>query len=524
MKIYQRFAIQLLLCALPGLALADAAGEIIFVSGSVVLAPDVPAQRGMPVNEGDEIVTGEDGRAQLLMQDGDRFAIRPNSRFLIRRFETRDQQQTPQGEQPDGQRVYELIEGGIRTLTDELWKRDKDNYEVKTPVATIGIRGTDYELFLEDLQAQSTGCGLYIAVNSGAVQASNSAASTTVSAGQFYCIRSEDDPGTRLMAPPELFSGAHQPASGTWLSAVQSGIDSEGGEHEGRRSPNQQSHQSDSSQSVLDPPPDPEIPILGDSGAGPVDLTSGDAPQVSYVAFAAGPLGTETGFSSAGLVLEDLVVRDAQDDLAAWPGLYPADGGSQAATYEQGSSNNVNQGFDPDTGLRWGRWSGGTATAGGENIDLSQRSLHWIASQEQAQPTVLPISGLAEYQLVGNTDPTDNNGNTGFMDGTSVMQADFTNQQISTDLGLSINGQQWQAQDSNGQFGPGGTFAGEFDSVEVNGGQCSPCNGDGGYSGFFTGGNGSGPPPGAGMGYGMQQGDTSVSGTAAFGNPTPVEP
>jgi hypothetical protein len=37
-----------------------------------------------------------------------------------------------------------LIEGGFRTITGAIAKQNPGDYQVNTPVATIGVRGTDY--------------------------------------------------------------------------------------------------------------------------------------------------------------------------------------------------------------------------------------------------------------------------------------------------------------------------------------------------------------------------------------------
>ncbi len=507
--------------ALPQAAWA-AAGKVIFVYGDVHLASGEPLDRGDELDEGDEIVTGEDGRVQLLMADGDRIAIRPNSRLLIEVFQTPDESQSATSAGGiQTQRVYNLLKGGFRTLTNKGGGRDESEYQVKTPVATIGIRGTDYKLLLEQLA--TSGFGLYIGVHYGTIWVRNNAVFTDVYEGEYYYLESTEDPGVKLLAPPELFSQGEIPSSGIWTGAAEGGLESGGGTHEARRSPSFTPAQ----QPDPDPPIDPEIPMLGFNSFGEIVLLNeGFLPRFRYHAFAAGPLAITDSFNGVGFSPIE-VLQLENGNLTAFPGLYPDSSGPVLALYEQGTSSLVNTGFDPDSGLRWGRWAGGEATAthggGTENIDLSQQSLHWIVSRESLEPTVLPISGVADYRLVGNTDPTDNFGNVGFMDGSSHMQADFTNQTVATQIDVGINNQRWSAHDADGRFGEKGTFAGQFDSVQVTGGQCSQgCSGNGGYSGFFTGGNGSGPPPGAGMGYNMEQGGQSVSGTAAFGDPQEV--
>jgi hypothetical protein len=80
----------LLLLAVSELALA-AAGKVLFVSGPVSLerGGTRPLNKGDAIEAGDIIVTGEKGRAQLLMADGARIALRTGSRFRIDEFSLR---------------------------------------------------------------------------------------------------------------------------------------------------------------------------------------------------------------------------------------------------------------------------------------------------------------------------------------------------------------------------------------------------------------------------------------------------
>ena len=88
--------------------------------------------------------------------------------------------------------------------------------------------------------------------------------------------------------------------------------------------------------------------------------------------------------------------------------------------------------------MRWGRWSGGTATivlSDGTDVsqDLGNQSLHWISSPEWAAPPVMPMSGTANYTLIGSTSPTDGQGNVGVL-GDATFQADFTNMLVTSTL------------------------------------------------------------------------------------------
>jgi hypothetical protein len=135
-------AMLLLLAALP--VLADA-GAFQFVAGEVrIVRPDgreAVAAKGDKVMEGDTVVTGANGHAQLLMTDQALIALRPDSRL---RF---DAYRFAGKEDGSEQGILGLIKGGFRTLTGLIGRANKANYLVRTPTATIGIRGTDHEPF-----------------------------------------------------------------------------------------------------------------------------------------------------------------------------------------------------------------------------------------------------------------------------------------------------------------------------------------------------------------------------------------
>jgi len=41
-----------------------------------------------------------------------------------------------------------LVEGGLRVITGAMAKSHPDNYKVKTPVALMGVRGTEFAVML----------------------------------------------------------------------------------------------------------------------------------------------------------------------------------------------------------------------------------------------------------------------------------------------------------------------------------------------------------------------------------------
>ncbi len=120
------------------------AGQVVWVSGTVKASypeqtPRVLA-RGAVVYEKDTIVTDDSSSGQISFTDNSMITLNPKSSLVIEQYYF-DQQKPAQG----GQTVLNLLKGGFRTITGFVAKTAPANYQMKTPVATIGVRGTDYQ-------------------------------------------------------------------------------------------------------------------------------------------------------------------------------------------------------------------------------------------------------------------------------------------------------------------------------------------------------------------------------------------
>ena len=119
------------------LAQAGEAGRIVFVSGDVQIAGQ-PIALDHAVQEGDELTTGADGYAYLKTIDNGFLILRPNSRARIIAYHI-DQQD------PANTRIkLELLNGVARSISGQAVKQSRQNFRFNTPVAAIGIRGTDF--------------------------------------------------------------------------------------------------------------------------------------------------------------------------------------------------------------------------------------------------------------------------------------------------------------------------------------------------------------------------------------------
>jgi len=534
-------------------AYAAEAGSVIFARGSVTAErePPIALAKGDAVLEQDTIATGTASRAQLLMLDGAKIAVRPESRLVIEEYAY----QAPAAATVttrDDKSVMNLVKGGFRTITGAIGKEDPSAYEVRTPVGVLGIRGTDYSaVFCRGDCAWAPGVtpgapvedGLYLGVVEGTIWFRTPAETIEVAAGGYAFIPLATQRPEMLDTPPPVLlddndlrfqagqAGSRPGDSGREPSAEAPGFDSALGTRRG--APATSSPQAGDGEEPADesgtstPPAQPQIAI--DPDGNPIDITPGGtpAPGNRTIGYSSGQLGgtIDPVFSNTTQNDPTQYQLDASFNLERFDSTEIGRVGARTVSFDIGTSSNVESGFDSMTVLRWGRWSGGSAAimSGGstEQVDLGSQSIHWIQSPDTAPP-VMPITGTATYSLVGGTSPTDTLGNTGVL-GDASFFADFTNMRVDSTLSIDIAGSLWSAA-GQGTIGaqallPAHLFSG-FYSVDVDG----IGGGAGTFTGFFSEpGETSDPaiPGGVGLSYSLQdaQGATTVSGTAAFGNP-----
>lgn len=130
----------LLCCA--NLVHAAEAARVVFVAGAVHVG-NTPLQLGNAIQEGDQIATGADGYVYLKTVDAGFLILRPNTQAKIAVYSIDVQH-------PDNSRVkLELTRGVARSISGEGVKRARQNFRFNTPVAAIGVRGTDFTVFTD---------------------------------------------------------------------------------------------------------------------------------------------------------------------------------------------------------------------------------------------------------------------------------------------------------------------------------------------------------------------------------------
>lgn len=146
-----------------GLVLAPAhaagtakAAEVLYVSGAVTAA-------GIPLKKGDAVLvdalieTAGDGHVYMRAIDGGFLVVRANSKAAIRAYDIANQ--------ADVRIKIELIEGTARSITGTAAQQDKDGFRFNTPVAAIGVRGTDFTVQTNEFET-------LVSVSSGVVAVS----------------------------------------------------------------------------------------------------------------------------------------------------------------------------------------------------------------------------------------------------------------------------------------------------------------------------------------------------------------
>ena len=191
----------------PAAASATAAGTATLVTGHVSAATPSGEIRdivkGGPVYEGEVLTTASSSYVNIAFSDGGRVLLRPESRFQIERYQYAATTQTQAANQPVRQEsaFFRLLKGGFRAVSGLIGHTRREDYAVQTPVATIGIRGTDYEVrFCQGDCTDTTPTpkdGLYAGVQSGSIALSNQGGTTTPTAGQYVYIA-----GANGIAPP----------------------------------------------------------------------------------------------------------------------------------------------------------------------------------------------------------------------------------------------------------------------------------------------------------------------------------
>src|SRR5437867_1125769 len=431
----------LILLSAPGLALAQA-GRFLLAVGDVAVArgqAEIRAATGTLVQSGDTIRVGPASNAQIRMTDESIVGLRPDTVFRIDAYEYSGQ--------AEPRSIFSLLKGGFRTVTGAIGRlHNRERYAVRTPTATIGIRGTHYTVVHCDndcggADRGSISNGTYGGVTDGRIEVVNQTGEHEFAANTFFYVASAGTAPQNLIAPPNFL---YDRLEGQARSRGNQG--NESSETLARSGLNAESRSSE-----VPPPPQPSPFIITEQ------RTSSGQPTVLAAASALGFTWTSAiggANSVTAFVSNEMLTRTGSGTSQTLTAFNIPGTASGAAT----ALGPINQfgGFDPGDGsinANWGVWASGSITDGVGTTSIPDGA-HYIFGNLTPPEVIAARTGTLSMipSPSGGTTPTSNIGP--FSGGTyPTLSLDFDRRSV------QVGGFIWSFGVSKFDFSQGGTGA-----------------------------------------------------------------
>jgi len=159
-----------------------AIAQVVWVKGSInasITKEEKPRllKRGDPIFAHDTLTTDKVSSGQIVFSDSSLLSLKEDTVFRI------DEYKFNQGKDPSQEKyVASLVKGGLRTITGAISKGHPENYKLVTPVATIGVRGTELRV------NWTAASGLEVGVYKGEIVVKNDIGQTTLNSSNPYVI------------------------------------------------------------------------------------------------------------------------------------------------------------------------------------------------------------------------------------------------------------------------------------------------------------------------------------------------
>jgi len=423
-------------------AYANVAGYVQFVNGVVQLTDPAgqtrSVQKGDAVNEGDTLTSARNASAQIKMQDGGLVAMRADTRLKFDSFIFSGKQDGTE------QSFFSLFKGGFRAVTGLIGQINKPSYRVTTPVATIGIRGTDHETFVVAPDSELAAVappGAYNKVNLGETYLATDKGTIFVLPNQMGFAGGKDQMPQLQPINTNLFTVAAEPtpqAEGDRQEAKEEGVretavvDNTAQEQVAAPTPTTAAPENTVTTNFI------QLPIETTGGTnltgGTLTITTtadGVTPPATGLDFYSVEYNATYGYHNAtNTVLGTDATFDAQGVLTAVAGNYDR----QAAQSLEGGS---------DAGaVSWGRWTNGTVMFYGwglQTYTANQGSHIFVGVPVVAYPQMNAVA----YNFFAATRPTEATnvatGNVWQATG-GTLTANFLTNNLSANLNLTLNG------------------------------------------------------------------------------------
>jgi len=404
---------------LPISASASVAGRVQFVAGDVRIVgldgKQRAAQKGQEIDEGETILTATNSSAQLKMIDGGLLALRPETQLKVDTYIYKG------AEDGSENALLSLVKGGLRTITGLIGRQNKDKLKLRTPTATIGIRGTDHEPVVVLAPPAGTVAtnppGTYDKVNVGATSLTTQVGTTVIGPNQVGYAAAPNQAPVLLPKLPDFYRATPTPVAKVDQKqqgqATTSGSSTESASsNASAASATDAKTDAASAPAVAAVPPAPVVPVASLTGVnasgntlnlseqtltsntGQVQtLSSGTISSSGSTSSGStgGSLGTPVAAAPGKLLIVNFpysqqsytfpiyyslggrgltLTNDASGNLTGATfggGANPSVGSGgdyqgYSASLSQSGSTLTNMGSDAATGMSWGRWQGGTVS------------------------------------------------------------------------------------------------------------------------------------------------------------------
>jgi hypothetical protein len=134
--------------AIPGFAEESVAGSVKTAQGASTVrrgAETIAIHEGLHLLENDVLETGGDGRLGIVLQDGTRISLGPNTELKIDSFVY----------QPVNARfalLLRMARGVMVYVSGKIAQFSPGSVRVETPVGVLGLRGTEFAVALDGVQ------------------------------------------------------------------------------------------------------------------------------------------------------------------------------------------------------------------------------------------------------------------------------------------------------------------------------------------------------------------------------------
>ncbi len=205
------------------------AGSITFSQGSVVAQRDGKTRllaKGDAVCVGETLTTGTSGQVQIRMKDDAMVAVRPQTSLKIEKY-------VYVGNSQDGS-LLALRHGALRMVTGRIGHAYPQNDLIRTPTATIGVRGTDHEAaVILPGNPEGYAPGTYDRVNSGVTFIRTEKGEVDIHPAQVGYVGSAGELPALLPEVPGFYEANPAPLHEELLSEPEGGEEANHAKHEG---------------------------------------------------------------------------------------------------------------------------------------------------------------------------------------------------------------------------------------------------------------------------------------------------